>query len=220
MATNNSTPRPGPRRRSLLWAAALVAAGGLATALARGGAPAEATPAQPPSYAALAAGGEGASGLTIVDGSAPRATPGNAGPTWPAVPPEGSGGSWPLTSSIRRLKLAVPGLSAWIARSAAGGVCVLLYDGKPVEGVNAVDLACSTPAGFGAGASLEVSEIPGMPGRVIEAGVEPDGVSAVSTPLADGTTAVSPVSGNAWARSGTEPPAPGAEPTAITGGWR
>src|SRR5579871_1001784 len=210
MATNNGTRPPGPWRRRLLWAAGPVAAGAAAAALAGGGAPAAATPAQPPSYAALAAGSEAGGGLTIVQNRAPGAPPGTVGPTWPATPPEGSGGSWPVTSSIRRLKLAVPGLSAWIARSAAGGVCVLLYDGKPVEGVNAVDLACSTPEGFGAGASLEVSEIPGMPGRVIEAGVEPDGVSAVATPLADGTTATSPVSGNAWSRSGTEPPAPGA----------
>jgi hypothetical protein len=123
-----------------------------------------------------------------------------------------------VTSSIRRLKLTVPGLSAWIARSAAGGVCVLLYDGQPVEGVDAVDAACSTPEGLTGGASLEVSQIPGMPGRVIEAGVVPDGVSAVSTALADGTTATSPVGGNAWARSGQVPPAPGAEPTEIRGG--
>jgi hypothetical protein len=218
MATNNGTPRPGPRRRRLLWAAAPLAAGGLAAAaLAGGGTPAAATPAQPPSYAALASGGE-AAGLTIVPAGAPRAAAGTAGPTWPAVPPAGSAGSWPVTSSIRRLTLAVPGLSAWIARSAAGGVCVLLYDGQAVEGVDAVDVECSTPEGFGRGASLEVSQIPGMPGRVIEAGVEPDGVSAVSTALADGTTATSPVSGNAWARSGAEPPAPGAEPIEITGG--
>jgi len=217
MATNMGAPRPGPRRRRLLWAAAALAVGALAAALTGGGAPAAATPAQPPSYAALSASGE-ASGLTILPGGATRAPAGTSGPTWPGAAPEGSGGSWPVTSSIRRLNLSVPGLSAWIARSAVGGVCVLLYDGKPVEGVNAVDLACSTPAGFGAGASLEVSEVPGMPGRVIEAGVEPDGVNAVSTPLADGTTWTSPVSGNAWARSGTVPPAPGAEPTPITGG--
>ena len=123
-----------------------------------------------------------------------------------------------MASTIRRVALSVPGLSAWIARSAAGGVCVLLYDGQPVEGVAAVYASCSTPERFGAGATVQVSEIPDMPGRVIEAGVVPDGVAAVSTTLADGSTATSAVSDNAWARSGDQLPAPGAEPTAITGG--
>jgi hypothetical protein len=57
-----------------------------------------------------------------------------------------------------------------------------------------------------------------MPGRVIEAGVVPDGITGVRTALADGSSATATVGGNAWARSGSEPPAPGSEPTAITGG--
>ena len=94
----------------------------------------------------------------------------------------------------------------------------MLYDGQRVDGVAAVDVSCSSPEGFGDGASIEVSEIPGMPGRVIEAGVVPDGVTRVRTALADGSSATSTVSGNAWTRSSSEPPAPGSEPTAITGG--
>jgi hypothetical protein len=123
-----------------------------------------------------------------------------------------------VTSSIRRVQLSVPGLSAWIARSAVGGVCVLLDGGQAVEGMSAIYLGCSTPEGFGAGASIEVSDLAGLPGRVIEAGVVPDGVTAVRMTLADGSTATATVSDNAWARSGTVPPAPGSEPTAITGG--
>jgi hypothetical protein len=189
------------------------AAGGL---LGGGGAPATATPHVAPSYAALGGGAE-PTGLTLVD---PRAQRGAAvtGPAWPADPPQGTAGSWPVTASIRRLKTAVPGVSAWIARSAAGGVCVMLYGGGQAEGAGAVGVGCSTPEGFGQGASIEISEIPGVPGRVIEAGVVPDGVTAVRTALADGSSATSAVSGNAWARSGGEPAAPGSEPAPMTGG--
>jgi hypothetical protein len=116
------------------------------------------------------------------------------------------------------LKLTVPGVSAWIARSQAGGVCVLFYDGREVRGVGAVGATCSTPEDAGAGASLAIDEIPDEPGRVLEAGVEPDGVTGVRTTLADGSTATTSVTGNAWVRSGGESAAPGSEPTPITGG--
>lgn len=204
-------------RRSLLPVApALAAAAAAAAFLTSGGAPAAATSEAPPAYAALEGPAE-ATGLTFVEPHAARAGS-SAGPTWPASPPPATGGSWPVNSTIRRLKLPASGLQAWIARSAAGGVCVMLYDGQRVEGTAAVDVSCSSPEGFGEGASIEVSEIPGMPDRVIEAGVEPDGVTGVRTALADGSSATTAVSGNAWARSGSEPPAPGSEPTAITGG--
>jgi hypothetical protein len=113
--------------------------------------------------------------------------------------------------------MAVPGVSAWIARSQEGGVCVLVYEGQ-VEGVGSVGATCSTREGVADGASLVVTEMPGRPGRVLEAGVVPDGVTAVKTTLADGTTATSSVSDNAWARSGSEPAASGSEPTATRGG--
>lgn len=218
MASRSEQSRLRSRlRRSLLPVApALVAAGVAAASLAGGGAPATATPETPPSYTALEGAGE-PTGLTFVDPHA-AGTASTGGPTWPTSSPPGTGGSWPVNSTIRRLTLAVSGLQAWIARSAAGGVCLMLYDGRRVEGVAAVDLSCSTPEGLGYGASIEVSEIPGMPGRVIEAGVVPDGITGVRTALADGSSATATVGGNAWARSGSEPPAPGSEPTAITGG--
>jgi len=84
--------------------------------------------------------------------------------------------------------------------------------------VGSVGVTCSTPERVGAGASLEVTEIPGQPGRVIEAGVEPNGVTAVHTTLADGSVASTPVQANAWARSSNVPAAPGFEPIATTGG--
>ncbi len=208
----------GPRRRLRpSWllprvAAPAAAAGVGALLLSTGGAAAGAAPQAAPAYAAL--GGTEPTGLTLV-------TPGSApvsGPTWPVSPPAVTGGAWPVTSSIRRLKLATPGVSAWIARSQAGGVCVLVYDGRQVQGVAAVGASCAAPERLGAGASLAVEEIPGEPGRILEAGVEPDGVTAVRTTLADGSTATTAVSGNAWVRSGDEPAAPGSEPTASTGG--
>lgn len=95
---------------------------------------------------------------------------------------------------------------------------MLVYDGTPVEGSGVVGATCSTPERVGAGASLEVTEIPGQPGRIVEAGVEPDGVTGVRTTLADGSATTTAVTGNAWARSGSAPSAPGSEPVAITGG--
>ena len=60
--------------------------------------------------------------------------------------------------------MAAPGVSAWIARSQDGGICVLVYEGQGVGGVGAVGASCSTPEGAGAGASVEVTEIPGAAG--------------------------------------------------------
>ena len=158
---------------------ALAAAGVAAASLAGGAGAATATPEPPPSYTALE-GAREPTGLTLVDPhAAGSASP--AGPSWPASPPAGTGRILAGDSSIRRAEAGRAPVSAWIARSAAGGVCVLLYDGRPVEGVAAVELGCSTPEGFGDGASIEISEIPGMPGRVIEAGVVPDGVTGVRT---------------------------------------
>ncbi len=214
MGPRSTGPRRWLRPSWLLpRAAAPAAAAGIAAALlSGGGATAGAAPEPAPAYAAL--GGTEPTGLTLVT---PQSAP-VAGPSWPASPPAVTGGSWPTTSSIRRLKLSVPGVSAWIARSEAGGVCVLAYDGRPVEGVGSVGATCSTPARFGAGASLEITEIPGEPGRVVEAGVEPDGVTGVRTTLADGSVTTTPVEANAWARSGSQPAAPGSEPIATTGG--
>lgn len=214
MASRKSRPPRSSRLRRLLpWAAPPLALVALAATQLGEGAPAAATSQPAPRYSALA--GSEPTGLTFVDPHATGSPAGASGPTWPASPPEDTGGSWPVTSSIRRVTLSVPGISAWIARSAAGGVCVLVYDGRAADGVG---VTCSTPEGVGAGASLEITELPEQPGRVIEAGVVPDGVTAVRATLADGTSTTMAVSGNAWARSGSEPSAPGSETTAITGG--
>jgi hypothetical protein len=217
-----SPPRRLRGRRRALWASLSLAV--VAAALASLGAGwSLATRAQTqtaPSYAALGSGE--ATGLRIVDEPTPSAANSGstrpAGPTWPANPPAGAGAEWPITSSIRRVPLGAAGMSAWIADSYGGGICVLLYDGVPVGGVDAVYTGCSTPEGRARGASVEVSDVPGMPGKVIMAGVVPDGVTAVGSTLADGTSATTPVSGNAWARVGEVAAAPDTQPTNLMGG--
>lgn len=209
-------PRRRSHRRLLLPGGPLLAAAGLLAALlAGGGSSAGASPASAPSYTALAS--TEPSGLAIVQEPAPLGSPQAATPSFPAQPPAGSSG-WPVASTIRRLSLTAPGLSAWIARSSEGGICVLLYDGQPVHGVAALDIGCSTPEGLTRGAEVEVSEIPGLPGETIAAGVVPDGVSSVSQTMADGSTVRSTVSGNAWARISAVPAAPGEQPNETIGG--
>lgn len=206
------------RRRNLLGAGPpLAAAACAALLLGGGGAAATASPAASgASYSALA--GEEPSGLPLVSSHHLHSPSDPVGPTWPAQAPEGAGPQWPVTDSIRRVTLTVPGLSAWIARSGSGGVCVLLYDGVPEEGVSAVDLGCSSPERLDRGAAVEVLNIPGMPGKVIAAGVVPDGVTAVRSTMADGSTYTAPVSDNAWARITEVAAAEGQESTLITGG--
>jgi hypothetical protein len=194
---------------ALALAAALLFGGHGATA---GASPATVASA---SYAALAS--DEPSGLPLVASHSEAAT-GKSGPTWPAQPPQGASASWPLASSIRRLSLGVPGLSAWIATSIEGGVCVLLYDAAQVGDNAAVYVGCSAEGRLDRGASVEVSDIPGKPGEVIAAGVVPDGVTSVGFTMADGSTDTVPVRDNAWARVGDQPAAAGASPTLTTGG--
>jgi hypothetical protein len=200
-----------PRLGLLLRAGApLIAAGSAAALLSGGGSSARASIASAPSYSALES--TAASGLPVAEPT-DRHRPGDpVGPSFPAQPPDGATG-WPVAGSIRRLSLSEPGLSAWIARGADGGVCVLLYDGRPVDGVSAIDMACSPPEGLSRGASVEVAEIPGMTGKTVAAGVVPDGVTSVREVMADGSTATSAVHGNAWARIADEPAAAGEQPT-------
>lgn len=206
------------RRRNFLVGGMFgVVAGTVALLLGGGGTAATASPpAAGPTYSALAS--TEPSGLPIVTSHHLRAAGDPIGPTFPAEAPEPADQNWPVVSSIRRLHLETPGLSAWIARSAAGGVCVLLYDGVSVNGVSAVDLGCSSPAQLEDGASVEVSEIPGEPGEVIAAGVVPDGVTAVSQSMADGSTSTTAVVGDAWARVGDVAAAPEQQPTPIKEG--
>ena len=198
-----------------LRAAPLLAAAAAAGLLVTGGGSAGASGGAAPVYSALAS--EGPTGLTLVSGHHLHMAGEAAAPSFPAQPPAGAE-NWPVASSIRRLALSDSSMSAWIARSSEGGVCVLVYDGVPVDGVAAVYAGCSSAEALTRGASVEIDEIPGMPGETIAAGVVPDGVTGVSERLADGSTATSAVSGNAWLRVGSEPAAPDEQPTEITGG--
>jgi hypothetical protein len=203
------------RRRNLITAG-LPAVGGVTAALLLGGGGAAASPAATPTYTAL--NSTEPSGLPLVTSHHPRQPGDPEGPTWPAEAPEGAAERWPMAESIRRLELSVPGLSAWIARSGSGGVCVLLYDGQPVEGVSGVAMGCGTSERLARGASVEVFDIPGMPGKVIAAGVVPDGVAAVRWTMEDGSTYTAQVRDNAWARITDQAAASGGEPTMIEEG--
>jgi hypothetical protein len=211
MASDSSSPRRLFRRRNLL-AAGPPALGAVAAALLLGGGGASASPtAGSTSYSALLS--TAPSGLPLVTSHHFRQPGDPEGPSWPAEAPEGAAERGPVSSSIRRVELSVPRLSAWIARSGAGGICVLLYDGAPVNGVSAVDASCSLPERLDRGASVEVFDTPGMPGKVIAAGVVPDGVTAVTWTMADGSSYTAPVRDNAWARVTDQPAATGEEPT-------
>lgn len=204
--------------RSLIAASVACAAAAATLLLAAGhDAPGSASAATAPAarYAALAS--RQPSGLTLVTshGASGSATP---HPTWPAQPPPGAGLHWPDAATIRRLSLTTPGVSGWIAASTEGGVCILIYDGEPVEGNAAVYAGCSPEGRLDRGAAAEIRDIPGRPGVSIDAGVVPDGVSAVTLTLADGSTETLPVHGNAWARESEDPIAAGRRPAWTTGG--
>jgi hypothetical protein len=206
------------RPRSIAVGGALLAAAATALTVSGGrGATAGASPvsAAAASYAALSS--DQPSGLPLVTSHAERAPDTPPGPTWPAQPPQGASANWPEASSIRRVPLGVSGLSGWIATSIEGGICVLLYDGVPVQENAAVYTGCSAEGRLDRGASVEVSEIPGKPGEVIAAGVVPNGVTAVSFTMADGSVDTVPVQDNAWARVGDQAAAD-SQPTLITGG--
>lgn len=217
MASEASFRRRRRRRRQLVALAAPAGAALCVLTLGGGGGASAAASAGTPVGVYQALAGNEPSGLPLVE-SHTRWTPGSpTGPTWPASPPAGAQ-TWPVAATIRRLSLPTPGLSGWIARDSAGGVCILLYDGIAVQGVAAVYMGCSADGRTDRGASVEVSEIPGRPGEVIAAGVVPDGVSEVSTLLADGEASSLQVSDNAWSRIGDEPAAAGAETTETRGG--
>lgn len=158
------------------------------------------------------------SGLPLVASHHLHTASDPVGPTWPIEAPEGAGVDWPLASSIRKVSPGVQGVSVWIAKSIAGGICVLLYDGVPVDGVSAVAAGCSTSERVDNGATIELSEVPGQPGRVFAAGVVPNGVTSVQSRMADGSTYTAPVTDNAWARVTDVPAESGQAPTQITGG--
>jgi hypothetical protein len=148
-------------------------------------------------YPALAS--DAPTGLPLVTHSASRAAT-SSGPTWPIEAPGGIQGGWPIATSIRALSIDVPGLSAWIAKSIGGGVCVLLSRHQPTGTVPSVEDSCSTSSeDLGQGATVQASRFPDAPGKVYVAGVVPSGVSAMKVTLADGGTKTVSVSDNAWA---------------------
>jgi hypothetical protein len=158
------------------------------------------------------------SGLPLVVSHHLHASDDPVGPTWPVEAPEGAGVDWPLASSIRKVSPGVEGVSVWIAKSIAGGICVLLYDGQPVNGVSAVAAGCSTSEHVDSGATIELSDVPGQSGRVYAAGVVPNGVTSVQSSMADGSTYTASVNDNAWARVTDVPAESGQVPIQITGG--
>lgn len=113
-------------------------------------------------------------------------------------PPDEPGAAehWPIASTIRRVAVDVPGITAWIAESYSGGVCVLAWDGG-TDG--AVGFSCSTPTTVDQGVGVELREMPSLPGKVLKVGVVPNGTKAMAVKLTSGSTATVPVAGNAWA---------------------
>jgi hypothetical protein len=91
-------------------------------------------------------------------------------------------------------------MTAWIAKSLGGGVCVLLWVHQPTGDIPSIGSSCSseTEADVNAGATTQISEIPGEHGTVFVAGVVPSTVAAVTATMADGTTKTVAVAENAW----------------------
>jgi hypothetical protein len=139
-------------------------------------------------------------GLPLVSrtsGTANGITPAATGPTFPANPPADLTGDWPVATSIRKVSVDVPTVSAWISKSIDGGVCVLSSRHQPINGLYGVAFSCAPTAGIDSGATVE-SEVPDS-SNVTAVGVVPAGVSSVQVTLTNGTTKTVAVSGNAWA---------------------
>lgn len=178
------------RRSSLLLAGLALLAAVAFFAAHRTGASASTTLA---SYPALTSGAPaGVRFLTAYH----DATPGEAtGPAYPAVAPAPN---WPVSSSIRKVSVSVPGVSVWIAKSAEGGVCVLKY----VEGNIGMGAVCGKPEAEQLAKGVS-SATPMPSGAVVYAGVVPNGVSTVQETMPDGSVVKVPVTGNAWAHEYT-----------------
>jgi hypothetical protein len=194
------------KRNAALVGGALAAAAVVVIVLLTGGGSAARASTTSPFAAYPALSSNAPSGLPLVT-SHPRYQPGESspGPAFPAEPPEGAltaGGRWPVSSTIRRVSVSVPGISEWIAESYGGGVCVLVWDGATQD--PAVDFSCSTPEDIEKGASVQVRAIPSLPGKALSAGVVPDSTTSVTTHTASGSTEATPVTDNAWAHFSEE----------------
>jgi hypothetical protein len=139
-------------------------------------------------------------GLALVSSHSASREAGAEDPTWPMEAPDGIQGGWPVAASIRAVSVDVPNVSAWIAKSTGGGICVLLWPHQPAGGVPGVGYSCSTSSeDLSQGATTQLSQLPDSPGKVYVAGVVPSGVESMKVTLADGTTTTVGVSDNAWA---------------------
>jgi hypothetical protein len=160
------------------------------------GATAKATAPLPPSYAAYPAlSGTEPSGLTVATPGSPAALAAK-GPVFPTNPPGGMASHGPLLASIRRLPLSLPNVSAWIAKSADGGICVLASRHEPVKGTYPLGISCAPAALSESGVTSEM-EADGR--KTVTVGVVPDDVSSVQVAFTDGSKETVQVSRNAWA---------------------
>jgi hypothetical protein len=139
-------------------------------------------------------------GLPLVNTAVKPWVPGDStSPVFPATVPA-SAGNFPIPYSIRRVSVSLSTASVWIAKSTDGGVCVLVSPHKTVEGPPAIGISCSEASNLSGGASGEVSSS-AEPGRIVVAGVAPNGVQQVVhvSPLSSGAVKKLTVSDNAWA---------------------
>ena len=187
-------PRPPAKR---FWALSLAAVAVPVSILLLSASGSTATPSS--NYAAYPAlNSTGPTELELV--ASHSSTKSGERPTWPLQAPPGSHGGWPLAESIRKLEIGAPNMTAWIAKSVGGGICVLLWAHQPAGATPSIGASCSseTEEGLEHGATAQVSDIPGEPGRVYVAGVVPSTVGSVTATLADGSSKTVTVDGNAW----------------------
>jgi hypothetical protein len=186
------------RHRRVLVAGLLAIAAILAIILLLNGSGTTARASAPmlPSYAAYTALSSTESpGLTVATPGSPAALAAK-GPVFPANPPGGMASHGPLVASIRRLPIALPTVSAWIAKSADGGICVLVSRHESVNGTYPLGISCEPAPLSESGATSEI-ETDGR--KTVTVGAVPDGVSSVRVAFTDGSSETVRVSRNAWA---------------------
>jgi hypothetical protein len=155
-------------------------------------------------------------GITLVADPRQSRSTAATGPSFPANPPPEAveAERWPVSSTIRRVSVDVPGVTAWIAESYGGGVCVLAWPGGASS---AVGYSCSTAETLTRGAAMELRDLTSMPGKVLKVGVAPSGTKAMTMKLTSGSSASVPVSGNAWAYIADEGSTVPGSTTAVRG---
>lgn len=189
---------PLTRRRFYLACSLLTLAAISSFVLLSGsGATAKASASSLPSYSALDS--TEPTELSLVTPGSPEAVAlGAKGPTFPASPTAGLASHGPVVDSIRKLPIGLPDVSAWIAKSAEGGICVLASRHQPVaKGAYGVGMSCVPAALLESGTVLELQSDGSDVGTIV--GVVPDNVSAVQVTLSNGASETVPAAGNAWA---------------------